>query len=153
MTDIVPAHVRSRMMAGIKGKNTKPELLIRSGLHRLGFRFRLHGGDLPGRPDLVLPRRHAVIFVNGCFWHGHDCGLFRLPGTRTQFWKDKIGANRERDLRSIQALQDGQWRTATVWECALRGPGQIGTEAVLKRLSSWLKSSRARADVRGRNAE
>jgi DNA mismatch endonuclease, patch repair protein len=89
MTDIVDSATRSRMMSGIRGKHTRPERMIRSALHRRGFRFRLHG-NLPGKPDLVLSRYHAVIFVHGCFWHGHECDLFRWPGTRKKFWREKI---------------------------------------------------------------
>lgn len=105
MVDIVSKEVRSRMMAGIKGKDTKPEILVRQLLHRNGFRFRLHQKHLPGRPDIVLKRFNAVIFVNGCFWHGHHrCHLFRLPKSRRDFWQDKIWANRERDDRKREAL-------------------------------------------------
>lgn len=85
MTDIVDPQTRSRMMAGIRGKNTRPEMLIRSGLHRLGYRYRLHGAKLPGKPDLVFAKRKAVIFIHGCFWHGHDCHLYRTPKSRTEF--------------------------------------------------------------------
>jgi DNA mismatch endonuclease (patch repair protein) len=148
MTDSVPAHVRSRMMSSIKGKDTKPELLIRSGLHRLGFRFRLHVRGLPGRPDLVLPRRRAAIFVNGCFWHGHNCGLFKIPASRTQFWTDKILANQARDSRSIRLLKDDGWRVATVWECAIRRRGDTQIRKVLERLSAWLNSKRRQANIR-----
>lgn len=86
MADIVSSATRSRMMSGIRGRNTKPEIVIRSLLHRLGFRFRLHVRELPGNPDIVLPRHHAVVFVHGCFWHGHDCPLFKWPETRPDFW-------------------------------------------------------------------
>ncbi len=119
MPDIVSAAVRSRMMSGIRAKNTKPEILVRKGLHGLGFRFRIHG-RLPGKPDLVLPKHEAVIFVHGCIWHGHDCPLYRLPSTRTDFWKAKIVRNQANDLKVVKALRDDGWRTLTVWECALR---------------------------------
>ena len=94
MNDVVDSATRSRMMSGIKGKNTKPELMVRSGLHRLGYRFRLHRKDLPGKPDLVFAKHRAVIFVHGCFWHYHDCHLFKMPSTRREFWETKIGRNR-----------------------------------------------------------
>ena len=97
MPDVHDPTTRSRNMAAIRGRDTKPELQIRSGLHRLGYRFRVNRKDLPGKPDIVLSRFHAVIFVHGCFWHGHDCHLFRLPETRTEFWAAKIGASVETD--------------------------------------------------------
>src|SRR5438876_952703 len=99
MVDIVNRKTRSRMMSGIRGTNTKPERLIRLGLSAAGFRYRLHQRNLPGRPDMVLQKHRAVIFVNGCFWHGHDCKLFRLPASNTEFWDTKIRLNRERDVR------------------------------------------------------
>jgi DNA mismatch endonuclease (patch repair protein) len=126
------------MMAGIKGKNTKPELIIRSGLHRRGFRFRLHAKRLPGRPDLTLSKYNAVIFVHGCFWHGHDCHLFRLPGSRTQFWSRKIKRNQELDEESVSRLRGLNWRVAVIWECALKGKRRLGTETVVLQLENWL---------------
>ena len=110
------------MMAGIRGRNTRPELVIRKALHARGFRYRLHVAGLPGKPDIVLPRFRAVIFVHGCFWHGHDCPLFRLPATRSEFWEAKISRNRERDREVLGALKTTGWRCLTVWECAIRGP-------------------------------
>ncbi|BCF89266.1 very short patch repair endonuclease [Paraburkholderia largidicola] len=137
MVDIVDAATRSRMMSGIRGRNTKPEILIRSLLHRRGFRFRLDARDLAGRPDIVLPRYRAVIFVHGCFWHGHDCHLFKWPQTRAEFWRDKIGRNRANDAKAQAALLDAGWRVATVWECALRGANR-DIDGVLQRLIDWL---------------
>jgi DNA mismatch endonuclease (patch repair protein) len=137
MVDTVDAATRSRIMSGIRGRNTKPEILIRSLLHRRGFRFRLDARDLPGRPDIVLPRYRAVIFVHGCFWHGHDCHLFKWPQTRPEFWRDKISRNRANDARAQAALLDADWRVATVWECALRGANR-DLDGVLQRLVDWL---------------
>ena len=137
MVDIVDAATRSRMMSGIRGRNTKPEILVRSLLHRRGLRFRLDVRDLPGRPDIVLPRYRAVIFVHGCFWHGHDCHLFKWPQTRPEFWRDKIGRNRATDARAQAALLEGGWRVATVWECALRGANR-DIDGVVQRLIDWL---------------
>ncbi len=105
-------------MSGIRGKNTKPELLIRSELHKAGFRYRLHRKDLPGRPDLVFSRHRAVLFVHGCFWHQHDCHLFKWPSTRPEFWREKIEGNLERDRKQYAELQNAGWRIATIWECA-----------------------------------
>ena len=148
MVDIVDAATRSRMMSGIRGRNTKPELLIRSLLHRRGFRFRLDARDLPGRPDIVLPRYGAVIFVHGCFWHGHDCPLFKWPQTRPDFWREKIGRNRANDERSRAALLAAGWRVGVVWECALRGANR-DLDGVLQRLVDWLHSDVSELDERG----
>lgn len=109
------------MMSGIRGKNTKPELVVRRYLHASGLRFRLHKKGLPGCPDLVLARWNVVVFVHGCFWHGHDgCRYFRVPGTRTDFWAKKIGGNAERDVRTERQLRELGWRVIVIWECAIR---------------------------------
>jgi len=147
--DVVSPSVRSRMMAGIREKNTKPELLLRSELHRRGFRFRLHRRDLPGRPDLVFPKWGAVIFVNGCFWHGHDCHLFRLPKSRTEFWREKIAANVARDRRQMDALRAAGWRVAVVWECALKGRTRLPLEVVMNQCAAWLVSNRQGMEIHG----
>ncbi len=121
MTDTVSREVRSRMMAGIGGSNTRPEIIVRQVLHRNGFRFRLHRKDLPGRPDIVLPRYKTAIFVNGCFWHVHGCRLSKLPAGNASFWRDKLAGNRVRDAKVNQKLLQMGWRVVTVWECATRG--------------------------------
>jgi DNA mismatch endonuclease (patch repair protein) len=119
--DIVSTSTRSRMMSGIRGKNTKPELAVRRYLHARGFRYRLSVRDLPGRPDVVLPKYRAVVQVHGCFWHGHvSCRFATRPATRPEFWAAKIDGNIERDHRSSAALRALGWRVAVVWECALR---------------------------------
>lgn len=141
MADIVDAATRSRMMSGIRSRNTKPEKLIRSLLHRQGFRFRLHVKDLPGKPDIVFPRYRAVIFVHGCFWHGHDCPLFKWPKTRAEFWQDKIGRNRENDKRAMTALLASGWRVAVIWECTIRGKGK-DVDGLIKGVSNWLQSNK-----------
>ncbi len=107
-------------MSGIRGKDTRPEIIVRQALHRAGFRFRLHRKDLPGKPDIVLPKYHTVIFVHGCFWHGHGCRYFKVPKTRTDFWLDKIMANARRDRLQEDALRAAGWRVFTVWECDIR---------------------------------
>lgn len=129
MADIVRPEVRSRMMSGIRGKNTKPEVLLRSLLFRAGFRFRLHRKDLAGKPDIVLPKWNAAIFVHGCFWHRHeDCHLASTPSTRPDFWKKKFEGNVERDNRNRQQLLEFGWRVGIVWECGLRiNPAEIAT--------------------------
>lgn len=120
MVDIISPERRSALMSRIRGKDTKIELEVRHGLHALGFRYRLGGAGLPGRPDIVLPKYRTVVFVHGCFWHGHSCHLFRLPKTRPDFWSAKIDANRERDRRQTYLLQEAGWNVETVWECELR---------------------------------
>ncbi|CAB3723757.1 Very short patch repair protein [Paraburkholderia phenoliruptrix] len=148
MVDVVDRVTRSRMMAGIRGRDTRPEILIRSLLHRRGFRFRLHARDLPGKPDLVLPRYHAVVFVHGCFWHGHDCRYFKWPATRVEFWREKIGRNQTNDQRAHDALLAAGWRVGVIWECAVRGKG-CDAEAVADALAGWLRSSTRKWEQRG----
>lgn len=138
------------MMSGIKGANTKPEMIIRSGLHKRGFRFRLHDKTLPGKPDLVLPKYNAVIFVNGCFWHKHDCHLFKWPKTRQDFWRKKIEGNAARDERNVQALLDEGWRVMAIWECALKGKTRRPEAEVLYLASRWLQSNRVSREIDGR---
>lgn len=128
-------------MSGIRGKDTGPERLVRSLLHRRGFRFRLHAKELPGRPDIVFPRFRAVVLVHGCFWHGHNCPLFKLPGTRPEFWKSKITRNRLNDSRNAERLADQGWRVATVWECSLRGKNRMAPEELADALAAWLHGS------------
>lgn len=140
MTDVVDPATRSRMMSGIRGKNTKPELLVRSLLHQLGFRFRLHRKDLPGKPDIVLPRYKAVLFVHGCFWHGHSCRFFRWPASRPEFWKTKIGRNQFTDAAALNALLQMGWRVAVVWECAMRGKTADEMSEVGDAIGAWLIS-------------
>lgn len=120
--DIVTPEVRSRMMRGIRGKDTGPERSVRSAAHRLGLRFRLHVRELPGRPDLVFPRHKTVIFVHGCFWHRHDCGLAATPETRAEFWQKKFAANVSRDARKREDLERAGWRVVEIWECETHDP-------------------------------
>ena len=141
MTDVVNKATRSEMMSGIKGKNTKPELIIRSGLHRSGFRFRLHRRYIPGNPDIILPKHSALIFVPGCFWHGHDCHLFKWPSTRPEFWKAKIETNRARDVKVLAQLADTSWRVAQVWECALKGKSRLAPDQMMEKLCGWIEGA------------
>ena len=121
MADIHSPEVRSYNMSRIKSKDTKPELLVRKFLHSSGFRFRLHDKKLPGKPDLVLKKYKTVVFVNGCFWHGHEgCKYSELPKTRAEFWRNKIGKNKESDILNIRELQQNGWKVITVWQCELR---------------------------------
>jgi DNA mismatch endonuclease (patch repair protein) len=149
MADIVSPEVRSRMMAGIRGKDTKPEILLRRGLHAQGFRYRLHDRSLPGAPDMVFPRYRAALFAHGCFWHGHDCHLFRWPASRKEFWEAKITRNREVDARSEIALAAAGWRLGVVWECALKGRTRLPLADVLERCVQWLRSDAPRLEIRG----
>ena len=113
--------LRSRIMRAVKGANTAPELAVRSMVHRMGYRFRLHRRDLPGKPDLVFPRRKKVVFVHGCFWHGHDCARgARMPKANADYWRAKIARNRSRDAVHLKALETVGWRAAVVWECELK---------------------------------
>ena len=150
MPDVVAPHVRSRMMAGIRGRNTKPELILRSGLHRAGFRYRIHVRDIPGKPDLVFPKYNAVIFAHGCFWHGHNCTLFKWPSTRQDFWRTKITGNAARDAKTKEQLLTAGWRVLVVWECALKGAGRIPIESVFEQTANWLRSDRRNSEIRGR---
>jgi DNA mismatch endonuclease (patch repair protein) len=146
--DVVSPEIRSRMMSGIRGRNTCPELLVRSHLHRKGLRFSLAPKSLPGRPDVVLPKWGAVVLVHGCFWHGHaGCKYFRLPSTRPEFWKEKLFKNVERDSRVVALLKERGWRIAVVWECSLRN----NREATLAKLVDFVVSARdfVEFDTRG----
>lgn len=120
MADIVDKATRSRMMSGIRGKDTQPEMIVRRALHKAGYRFRLHRKDLPGKPDIVLPKYKTAIFVHGCFWHGHDCKHFKWPKTRPEFWREKIGKNVERDRMAIAELEKLGWNVKVVWECEVK---------------------------------
>lgn len=137
-------------MSGIRGTNTKPELLLRKGLFAAGFRYRLHVRNLPGKPDIVFPRHAAVIFAHGCFWHGHDCHLFKMPNSRRDFWERKIATNRATDLRVSKELSESGWRQGVVWECALKGRSRLRPEEVINSCASWLKSERMHLELRGR---
>jgi DNA mismatch endonuclease (patch repair protein) len=120
--DIFPAKARSHVMSQIRSKNTRPELQVRHFLWNSGFRYRLHGKKLPGSPDIVLPRYKTVVFVHGCFWHGHpNCKQFKMPGTNTAFWEAKIGRNRERDACAIADLKAMGWNVIVLWECEIQG--------------------------------
>ena len=140
---------RSFNMSRVRGRDTRPEMLVRRGLHGRGLRYRLHDRKLPGRPDLVFPARRAVIFVHGCFWHGHDCPLFKLPATRTAFWTEKIEGNRRRDQRDLGALGASGWRTLLIWECALRGRGRLPAEEVIDKTTAWLRHGTGPAEIGG----
>lgn len=136
--DIVDPTTRSRMMAGIRSKDTRPERLLRQKLHAAGIRYRLHAPDLPGKPDLVFPRYNAVAFVHGCFWHRHEgCHRCSMPSSNTDFWSAKFERNVVRDQDATNALHRADWRIATVWECGLRG---AGADTLADRVADWLRN-------------
>ncbi|PUB13722.1 very short patch repair endonuclease [Yoonia sediminilitoris] len=137
-------------MAAVRGADTRPEMIIRKALHARGFRYRLHAKDLPGKPDLILPRYTAAVFVHGCFWHGHNCPLFRWPKTREEFWRDKIGRNQTRDVDVRCQLWADGWRVAVVWECALKSKGRLPLAHVIDSLSVWLSSDAKELSIEGR---
>src|SRR5262245_23829287 len=120
MVDKVERVTRSRMMAAVKGKDTVPEKRIRSALFAAGYRYRLHRRDLPGAPDLVLPRFRTAVFVHGCFWHGHDCARGRRPASNVDFWNRKLDSNIMRDLQNHAALRAAGWSVEVIWQCSLQ---------------------------------
>jgi DNA mismatch endonuclease (patch repair protein) len=148
MDTLTPAQ-RSERMSRVKGKNTKPELIMRRLVHSLGYRFRLHGAKLPGRPDLVFAGRKAVIFVHGCFFHRHPdpaCRLARLPKSRLDFWLPKLDANRARDERNVRELLGTGWRVLTVWECELRDKMPL-----IRRITDFLGPPAGSVSAHGRS--
>jgi DNA mismatch endonuclease (patch repair protein) len=151
--DVLTPDQRHRNMSRIRGRDTKPELLLRRGLHAAGFRFRLHSQRLPGRPDLVFPRYRAAILVHGCFWHGHDCSLFKLPATRSEFWASKIAGNRSRDDRNLQEIRAAQWRVLTVWECCLKGPARQPPAQVIESCAAFLRGDVQSMELEGRKVD
>ncbi len=131
MADVLTRKQRRYNMSQIKGKDTKPEMVVRKLLHGLGYRYRLHGKGLPGRPDLVFAGRKKVVFVNGCYWHRHECELGRpVPGTRTKFWLEKFALTVERDRENYAKLKEGGWEVLVVWECELKDMGKLEVKLV-----------------------
>ena len=144
MVDVVSPESRSRMMSGIRGKDTKPEMIVRKALFAAGYRFRLHRRDLPGAPDVVMPGRKIAIFIHGCFWHRHaKCKYAKLPSTRPAFWQEKLARNVERDQNAIDSLMLSGWRVLTVWECSTRNVEAL--HKLREALVKWIES----ADVSG----
>jgi len=150
MTDTVSPEKRSEVMSKVGSRDTKPELLIRKGLHARGFRYRLHAKDLPGKPDLVFRRYRSVIFVNGCFWHGHSCPRCRMPNSNADYWKQKVARNVKRDASNRQSLLDEGWRVLTIWECALTGKWKLGLNEVIVLASEWLLSTKSLSEIKGK---
>ena len=149
MVDVLTAAQRRLNMSRIRNADTAPELLIRHELHKRGYRLRLHRKDLPGRPDLTLPKYKSVILIHGCFWHGHECPMFKVPATRQEFWAAKVRKNRERDAFVLSSLAAMGMRTLVLWECAVKGPRRKTLEAVLKEVAAWLEGGDARGEIMG----
>ncbi len=147
--DVHTREQRSHNMRQIRARDTKPELIIRKALHKRGFRYRLHGPQLPGRPDLVFRQFKAVIFVHGCFWHGHDCPKFRLPATRSSFWDRKIVKNRARDELVAEMVAEQGWRSLVIWECAIAGTARIPLDNLTDLTAAFLYGSAATQSVVG----
>ena len=141
-TDVLTPEQRRLVMSRIRGKDTKPEMLMRRGLHARGLRYRLHGAGMPGKPDMVFPKYRTVVFVHGCFWHGHGCSLFNWPNTRAAFWKTKINRNMERDRQALVALKADGWRAIVVWECALKGKHRRALPDVLSDAEVFIRQGR-----------
>ena len=150
VVDVLTPAQRQLNMSRIRGRDTSPELLLRKALYSCGLRYRLHVRTPPGRPDIVLQRYRAVLQVHGCFWHGHDCPMFKIPATRPEFWKEKIDGNRKRDQRTFRELQQDGWRIATVWECSLRGPARRTADEVARLCHSFLNGNRSDVEISGR---
>lgn len=148
--DIVSRDKRSQMMSEIRGSNTKPEIIVRRLLHGAGYRFRSHNKKLAGKPDIVLAKWKTVIFVHGCFWHGHEnCELFRIPKTRPDFWQAKIEANRIRDSRNAEQLASEGWNIIIVWECAVTKKVRLSDEQLLEALIRAMQSPPSFREIRG----
>ena len=151
--DTVESKTRSRIMASVRQKDTRPEILLRSALHRSGLRYRLHVKKLPGTPDLVFPQFHAVVFVHGCYWHSHGCYKSTLPKTRREFWSAKFRANQARDRRNFNRLQERLWRVMVVWECALVGKNALSLYETVEYIREWLKGTQTFGEISGQNRE
>src|SRR5438128_1482902 len=151
MVDVLTPQQRSFNMSRIRGRDTKPELVLGRGLHARGFRFRLHRGDLPGRPDLILPRYQTAVFVHGCFWHRHGCSLSKMPATRAEFWQQKIEAIAARDRLAVEDLHAAGWCVLVIWECAIRGPMRLEQHVMIETASAFIRSGRRDLlEIRGR---
>ena len=150
MVDVNDKATRSSNMSRIRGKDTKPELVIRKGLHGLGFRYCLHNPRLPGKPDMVFPKYGAIILINGCFWHRHNCHLFKWPKTRVAFWRSKIQSNVARDTKNMRIYRAEGWKVLIIWECALKGRYHRDMWEVIQTAANWLQYDTQCAEIEGR---
>lgn len=146
MADVHSPEVRSKNMRAIRSADTKPELLVRKALYAAGFRYRLHKSELPGKPDIVLAKYRTVIFIHGCFWHGHDCKYFKIPKTRPDFWLAKIQANQLRDQAAVSQLNQSGWHVIEVWECTTR-PSGLGVNEIVQKIVTCLRKRNKATDV------
>jgi len=152
MTDVVDRQTRSKMMSAVRAKNTKLEIEIRQRLFAQGFRYRLHTRDLPGTPDIVLPKYSAIVFVHGCFWHYHGCFRSTIPDSRRDWWRKKLEDNRTRDAKVLAELRSNSWRVVVIWECSVRRPGidrQKALDRVCLRVGKFLRSKRNSLEISG----
>jgi DNA mismatch endonuclease (patch repair protein) len=149
LTDVLTREQRRLNMSRIRGRDTKPEMLIRQGLHARGLRFRLNVPTLPGHPDLVFPRYGVVVFIHGCFWHGHECAMFRMPDTRRDFWQGKITGTKNRDAKVEETLLGLGWRVLTIWECSTRGRGRLPIESLLDSCIDFIQSDQETKIIQG----
>jgi DNA mismatch endonuclease (patch repair protein) len=148
--DVLTPEQRRYCMSKIKGKNTKPELTIRKELFKKGFRYKIHDSTLPGRPDMVFPMYNSIVFVHGCFWHGHGCHLFKWPATRAEFWRRKIIRNQEIDRKTKRKLQGDGWYILIIWECAIKGKQKRNIDDVIHKLCDWLKFGVSCKSIKGK---
>lgn len=147
MTDTVDSETRSRIMRAVPQKNTKPELLLRRALHKLGLRFRVNVARLPGTPDIVLPKYNTVIFVHGCYWHRHGCDKSTTPKSNANFWERKFSSNRQRDTKNVKELRQLGWRVMTVWECEMVGKRSRSSLLVAKCVRAWLQTKQTTGEL------
>ena len=147
--DVHDKATRSRNMLSIRGRDTKPEMLIRQGLHHMGFRYRLHANNLVGKPDMVFPKYKAIILINGCFWHAHDCHLFKWPSTRKDFWREKILNNKKRDERNLNRYTELGWKVLVIWECAIKGKTRRPVSEVVNTAANWLQFDNQHSEIKG----
>jgi DNA mismatch endonuclease (patch repair protein) len=145
MPDKFSKETRSRMMSGIRNKNTKPEIIIRKELFSNGFRYRLHNGKLPGKPDMVFKKHSAVVFIHGCFWHGHGCRYFVWPKSNTEFWREKINGNKKNDKKVIKKLSELGYRICIIWECVTRDP--LLFPKAMKKITAWLPGNKTFLEI------
>ena len=146
MTDIHTPEQRSKNMSAIRSRDTKPEVLIRRELHKRGYRYRKNVSNLPGTPDIVLTKYKAVIFVNGCFWHMHNCKYFKMPNSRRNWWRNKLSRTKKRDQLNISTLLESHWRVLIVWECETKR-NHIYPELLIKEITNWLESESKSASI------
>jgi len=151
MADIKTPLARSKNMSAIKSKNTKPEIKIRKALFDRGYRYRLHDKKLPGKPDIILPKYNTVIFIHGCFWHGHqNCYLYKVPASNTEFWGKKINDNKRRDKAVTAALLEKGWRILIIWECSIKGKNKLNFDDVITQTENFIHSCQKIDAIRGK---